>query len=458
MRDSRFLPLSVPLLAFLLASCTGAPAGNPPSSDDGGYVFTLDGQAFIPRAYSLEGTPETIRPGDVIQVNEFVLTVGEERVYRFKADSTAGRLSIAMPDGTDRLVAIRVFRADGSPERIVNPLEGLSVEATRGLRGVAIDYSEAPVADRLMRIDPEQTLVAFRADLVDLPPLPAGQRYLFADVTDCRFGWLRFGVLSGLNSLRFLYIQGLRMDFDATWIAGCPDLRYLDLSCRISNPEAIGRQARLRHLGIYGCDIRSLAWLRGMTALRSVDLEELSMGDGSSLDGLTDASYFDGLKNVSLLRVCGRACEDPVVAAALRVFIARHPLCRVVVGPTARLADCTRIRIRSGGLCHRRLSEEKTLAEVTDPCEIRDVVEHIRCDNVIGRCRCCGGPSLELYRGFELLLTLSMHHGQSLTSEYFGAGGFLLPESADYLCDWLVRKGIKGPSDELIQSRGKEKK
>jgi hypothetical protein len=358
-----------------------------------------------------------------------------------------------MPDGTSRVIAVRICRTKefGAVPPFINPLEGMSDEMIYGLRGVAIDCPEAPIADRLMRINPERTLVACRADVVSLPPMPEGLRYLFADFSDCRFGWHRFDFLPRLKKLRFLLIAGLRWDFNAAWLSECPELSYLDLSCAIQHVEAIGRLSRLRHLGIYRHDVGDLAWIRGLTLLRQLDVE-WPVKNLSALENLAE------LKRLQVGGIERELSEED----ALRALARRHPSCHVVIGGPAVLAGSTRIWIRSGGLCHRDVSEEKTLAEESDPDTIRQVVDRIRFAPRDGKnlrqCRCCGEPSLEFYRDFEWITTLAMHHGNALRGDRWIEGGDLSPTSGDFLCDWLARKGVGGPQEELLRNREAEKK
>ncbi len=118
------------------------------------------------------------------------------------------------------------------------------------------------------------------------------------------------------------------------------------------------------------------------------------------------------------------------------------------------LAGIDRLRIRSGGTCHRRIDEEKTLAEVTDPAEIRGFIEGIELKKhwLIGLttvCMCCGDPSFEFYRGGKLAVTVSFHHGKRLRwREGWDGDADLTQRSADLLVQWLARRGVTGPRDE----------
>jgi len=51
-----------------------------------------------------------------------------------------------------------------------------------------------------------------------------------------------------------------------------------------------------------------------------------------------------------------------------------------------------------------------------------------------------------------------MHHGNALRGDRWIEGGDLSPTSGDFLCDWLARKGVGGPQEELLRNREAEKK
>ena len=60
-------------------------------------------------------------------------------------------------------------------------------------------------------------------------------------------------------------------------------------------------------------------------------------------------------------------------------------------------AKATRLRIRSGGTCHRQLAKEKTLFELKDAAQIRDFVRQIGIVEAESgfECMCCGEPTFE---------------------------------------------------------------
>ncbi len=114
-----------------------------------------------------------------------------------------------------------------------------------------------------------------------------------------------------------------------------------------------------------------------------------------------------------------------------------------------RSAD--RIRIRSGGTCHRQVESEATLFEVKDRAGVDRVLDAIGIDDELSgfHCMCCGEPTIEFYSGTTLIASLGFHHGQSLrwVDEWEGDSA-LTAESAKALCDWLAEHGLKEPLEE----------
>jgi hypothetical protein len=116
------------------------------------------------------------------------------------------------------------------------------------------------------------------------------------------------------------------------------------------------------------------------------------------------------------------------------------------------LAGTTRVRVRSGGTCHRQLELEKTLVDESDPAAIKELLASLKI-NPKGsgfHCMCCGNPSLEFYAGEKLVATLGFHHGRSVRwVEGWTGDGLLVPDGAATLVAWLERRGAKGPREEL---------
>ena len=121
----------------------------------------------------------------------------------------------------------------------------------------------------------------------------------------------------------------------------------------------------------------------------------------------------------------------------------------------------TRMRVRSGGICHRHPEREKTLLDENDPAAIRSLVHGLEVDIVKSKnvCMCCGNPSMEFYRNGRLINAVSIHHGLRLrfgTHRGPRCGAVqLTPAGADHLCHWLAQRGVDGPLKELTEARAR---
>lgn len=119
------------------------------------------------------------------------------------------------------------------------------------------------------------------------------------------------------------------------------------------------------------------------------------------------------------------------------------------------LRRVTRLRVRSGGLCHRRPGSEQTLLDTADVARIRALIDGIEVDARSSgfKCMCCGNPTLELYEGNRLVVELGFHHGMSLRWKGWPADGRLTEQSATFLVQWLTDAGVTGPRDEVETER-----
>jgi len=135
-------------------------------------------------------------------------------------------------------------------------------------------------------------------------------------------------------------------------------------------------------------------------------------------------------------------------------------------GPSKRAADkgpgrlrravagADRLRVRTGGTCHRDISSEYTLCELAGAGRVSDFVKHLKFSGFGGGCKCCGEPTFEFYRGKELLAMVSLHHGVRLRwREGWPGDGYLTDRSRDWLVNWLADRGIDEPKEEAESAR-----
>ena len=117
----------------------------------------------------------------------------------------------------------------------------------------------------------------------------------------------------------------------------------------------------------------------------------------------------------------------------------------------------TRLRIRSGGTCHRAIEREKTLAEITDAGEISRFIQGIAINGWRsgGACMCCGDPTFEFYAGDHLLAMVSYHHGKRLrwADGTWTGDGELTDPSREFLIAWLSQHGVDGPRQAREQEQ-----
>lgn len=116
------------------------------------------------------------------------------------------------------------------------------------------------------------------------------------------------------------------------------------------------------------------------------------------------------------------------------------------------LQGATRLRVRSGGTCHRLPDEEKTLLDLRDQKQIAEFVQGIQISPYDSdfHCMCCGNPTLEFYRDEKLVVSLGFHHTLSLRwpDGKWAGDGFLTKNSDDFLIKWLADHGVRGPTEE----------
>lgn len=115
------------------------------------------------------------------------------------------------------------------------------------------------------------------------------------------------------------------------------------------------------------------------------------------------------------------------------------------------MRGATRLRVRTGGVCHRFFDDEKTLLDINDPQEVAKLIDRIRVGVGFGSCLCCGGPTMEFYRQDQLVASLAIQHGRKLRwHEGFWSGDApLIFDSSEFLLKWLAERGVDGPMKEV---------
>jgi hypothetical protein len=430
------------------------------------FLLSLSSPAHeaVPLSITLDGQPATawawnVGPGELLlPIDRIPIFVGEGRNLVIRTEK--GRVFIG-----DRLAGLSIGPKD-------EPFAGLADGDLRDLRGLLLDQWNDRIAARVASLDVHRTALALRS-LKSLPPLPPALRWLDlkntsnADARD-------FSGLAGLTSLRYLRVDTLRSgDFDCAWIASCTSLRLLDLTMEhLVNPSRLASLTQLHSLLLgWGEGLTDLAVIKSMTSLKSLDVARSRVADGSALAGhpsiesvnadMTPLAVLpDGpLPSLRSLRVM----STNLAPAAIDAFSRANPGCRVIhrwdAAFAAETRDADRLRVRSGGTCHRKVDKEQTLFEEKDLAAVRRLLATIAVDEPQSgfHCMCCGEPSIEIYRGATLLATLAVHHGRSLRWSGWPGDAMLTDGCSDAVNAWLAANGVTGPSAELEASRVTER-
>lgn len=462
---------------------------------------------------------------------------------------TGGDLTWAVAPGERDLELVRVgetfvWRRGGEPvpfdarvyldrrDRKAEPVLGgelLALDAAqrKHLRLVRVAAWNEQVAAAVAELDLERCRILldrealqqpganWAADLA-VPPLPAGTRHLavrcrtwvegqkldlaaltaLQDLSTLELDFPHQAVgdwspLSGLRSLRTLIVSGGPTDLSL--LAGMKELRVLEvLGCRATDLTPLAGLPALERVVLWAVPARSLAPLSALPALASL---------GAPLSWVEElpAEGFAALRELDLM---GTLVEEELATR----FRAAHPECRVRCSWNALFAAETRgvdrVRVRSGGTCHRQLEAERTLLELTGdevaaflaavevvekpapeqlqrlrqetlgrhdadgdgklsaeelPAEVAarlgieraDGLDEARLLQVARRlagrgthCQCCGDPSFELYRKGERVATLGFHHAESLRwPGVWPSDRTLTPASRDALSKLVSRAG-----------------
>jgi hypothetical protein len=440
-------------------------------------LFKLDGNPFEPEIYSLRGTPEQPRPGDVINVNDIFLTLGPEEVQEFFTTPEAeGKLMLATSQGR-QVVGLRIGKRFGRGKPVPNPLDQLTAKEIAGLRGIRINQWSEQVAGKLKAIDMTRaclTLTDETAQGADksLPALPAGLQYLCIQESSNQ-GIRDYGSLKDSKNLKLLKLSIMTAAIDLALISRNEGMLLLDLrGAAVKNVAALASLKQLRQLDLgYARAPDTIAFASSMDHLVRLDVSSTKVSDLSPvgrIDNLVSLKANqtpveklpDGkLPGLKTLQVMSTDLTDKAVAD----FASKHPACAVAFRWDAALRaaakDADRVRVRTGGTCHRNINAEKTLFEEKEAKQIAAMLQNIRINERQSgfHCMCCGFPSIEFYKGDELLLTLGFHHGRSLRWPGMWPGDCLLePASADRLCDWLAAHGYKDAREQRNRTKKEE--
>lgn len=432
---------------------------------------SFGGRSFTPHVISFSGS-EIAQPGDLIDVG-YYLKLRSDREFDIAVEGRHGeRVFVVGADKTKRLVGVKVFStyADREFEKkvVINPLEGLSTAELRGLWGVEIDHWSAAIAKSLSQLDTEQTCVTVGDGAASsphtLPALPAGLRYLrvYSRSSD---GLMHLQELSKQTQLKFLAV-GLvaRVDFDCALIVGAARLQYFDgAGLEVKNSSSLAKLSSLRYLNLrYSDNLADVKFASELKQLENLIIDHSKVADLSPLNGLPKLRSVNADQSpVMKLPQAMPALRDlhvmssKLTDADVKTFQQGNLKCetfhRWLPALQRALTKATKLRIRTGGTCHRDIASEQTQFETADAAVIKVLAAGIQIEENRsgGHCLCCGDPSLEFYEGDKLIVTLGFHHAQAMRwPEIWPGDGTLSAGSAEFLIRWLADHNVPGPLRE----------
>lgn len=456
----------------------------------GEYTFTIDGEPYSPWLRTTEG-PEPV-PGDVADFESFRMCLDAPGHYDLKTKDGITRR--VLEGGRSVIVACSISEKDDDPSpvktrlkrkpSVSNPLAAMSDAEVKGLRGVSLWSWPEGIEKDLARLNWEHLCLSIYGPALSVhgrnsPPLPEKVRTL---VIYSGGSWAceEMGGLARLKHLRFLDLKGTLPDkFDFAALKGMP-LVYLapPLYGRTQNTGTLATLTQLKALDAGYSDLWGDGrWLSQLSDLRQLD----ASGAGSTGEGVStplDLACLADLPRLVSLKLSGTQIKslpstpmpslktvDLLLSTAtpgmIDAFAKANPQARMVRSMnaelSAQLAKADSVKARTGGVCHRRPEQEKTIAETRDRREIAELIRHFEVvdSESRGHCMCCGNPTFEFYQGNETVATIAFHHGHSIRwpGGIWPGDGMLTSLSAEYLIEWLDKNGCPGPKNDMLERR-----
>lgn len=474
-------PLFVSAVVLLFTASVAA-------EDRTNYRFFLDGEFFTPAFIHLDGDEKAPAPTDLMAVNDVLLVVGKEKEQRFHTDKNDRHILWIERNGKRQPVAVRVRREyteedekGKSKQVLVNPLAKLSTAEIGALRGISLDTWAEELNQQLAGIQPDTVCVTLSENAgagasKSIPPLPTSLRYLSVRERSNFTGIKDYSPLIKYTRLRFLFVDSMNSDFDCAVLRQSTGLVHLTVSAQsLKGTDGLVASAKLRSLALpFEEGLNQVNFVKELKELRTLDIRGTAVTDLSMLSGHPALEAI--LASQSQLRKL--PLDKPVVTlktfTALSTMISEkdveafekiNPQCQLQSkwgrALTKAVANADRLRVRSGGTCHRDIASEKTLYDEKDVKQIGEFLGHISIHEKTSgfHCMCCGDPSFEFYQGGKLILTIGYHHGQSLRWPGGWPGDAALTgDSARFLNQWLRDRvpEIRESQDRQLANQKKE--
>ncbi|MDB6003466.1 MAG: hypothetical protein JWR15_453, partial [Prosthecobacter sp.] len=475
------------VLALALSVCSAGA-----ETSKGGYRFCFNNKQVDPYIMTVNGPEPT--SGDVVCLDDYYFCLDE--VGDYDLTESFDCLIRHLPGGIERRIACKISapaEPNGDPSarlfRRKKPgqdvYSGFTADELKDLRGIRIADWSPTLEKWLSGFDLSHVCLLLEAPALGgryksaIPLLPTTVRHLIFDTGgfwDCS----DFKPLARLKNLRFLDLDdSMPVNVDLGLLAQLP-LEYLRLPSYVplEHVEALANMKSLRTFAANGCPFLGDGRIfSSSTELRQFSARHIT-GDREHPVVPLDLKPLAGLKHLAVLNVAGSAVATlpdqtmPALKSAdllqtevpkeiLSAFVKANPQAVIHHSMNAELrtalSNVDRLRVRTGGVCHRREEEEKTIVEIKGAKGIAEIAERfeINENNSGGHCMCCGNPTFEFYEDAKLVATIGFHHGRSIRwwSGNWPGDGFLTARSSEFLIQWLAEKGCDGPRQEWLEQK-----
>ncbi len=464
---------------FLALLLTAFPAGASGETDD--FSFTLNGKPIDPLWRTLRSLG--IDGGEVlVSLDRVTMLMDRVESYAFVGNvEKDGKLYVER-NGKRQLIGIKTGRSYGGDKNTpVDPFAGMTPSDMDSVRGICFNDVLSKHAVKLLvhvncsKVFFTVTENAATGDGRTFPAIP--DKTMFLDLLErSSNGIADYSYLGALESLVYLRLRTPSGPaFDAALIKGGARLVHLDLGMKtVKNISMLTNLHELRQLDLsYNDQLTDITFVRELAQLERLMIGGTRVSDLSPIQDLNHIAFVDAnggvvsrlprenAPSLKKLKIVGAHLTKDAVTA----FKQANPHCQVSHGWNetlqAALADVDGMRVRSGGTCHIRPEDGKTLFEIKEADKVKNIISRIIIEPSKSdfHCMCCGDPSFEFYKGDDLVVTLGFHHGSGLRwmgGEWPG-DGLLTDDSGDFMCTFLDKHGIKEPLATRLENRKKEK-
>lgn len=448
------------------------------------YRFSSEGRPLddlvLPVTSNRKGS---IKAGDIAQFYSFTFVVGEPGSYELRHErDEVEKLFCKFNGGPERCIGLEVKKVYIDDQiTLIDPLSRLPPEEKKHLRSVILSDRPANWDQALSGIDWEQCAVSLGGDSTDpaaphrMPQLPAEVAYLTFDfsnsdeITDV-------SPLAKLDQLRFLDL-GYCLTLKGGELQNKPKLVHLIADyIAFENAADLASLSAMKFLKIREAEgIKSPDFANQMPELRVLKIDRTAVSDISKLtcpklrllsaihtniEALPSPENVPVLKDLRILST--PAGQDPELVASFQKSLQGCTIAATwMQSLRSKIEGANKLRVRSGGTCHRRPDEEETLFELTDVDKIRSLIAGLQViDDRSGfSCMCCGEPTIEVYKEDVLIASIGFHHGHSLrwSDGLWPGDAAMTEESSRHLCKFLADHGHDGPLQEFEEGLARDR-